>query len=113
MLYGRARGGLPYSPAEGLSGCGAELAQGLSYLSRHRQQLCGRGLGVCRDCVHYVVVLHRFGRATGGWASLAIIGNSERERGQNAVIFRFGELMNLAVFPLAKLEWTSTTGKGT
>lgn len=26
---------------------------------------------------------------------------------------RFGELMNLAVFPLAKLEWTSTTGKGT
>lgn len=72
-----------------------------------------QGFGVCRDCVHYVVVLHRFGRATGGWASLAIIGNSERERGQNAVIFRFGELMNLAVFPLAKLEWTSTTGKGT
>ena len=59
------------------------------------------------------VVLHRLGRATGGWASLAVIGNSERERGQNAVIFRFGELMNLAVFPLAKLEWTSTTGKGT
>lgn len=27
---------LPYSPAEGLSGCGAELAQGLSYLSGHR-----------------------------------------------------------------------------
>ena len=51
MLYGRARGCLPYSPAEGLSWCGAELAQGLSYLSRHRQQLCGRGLGVCRTFV--------------------------------------------------------------
>ena len=62
---------------------------------------------------HLVVVLHRLGRATGGWASLAVIGNSERERGRNTVIFRFGELMNLAVFPLAKLEWTSTTGKGT
>ena len=53
---------------------------------------------------HVVVVLHRLGRATGGWASLAIIGNSERERGQNAVIFRFGELMNLACFSIAKLE---------
>jgi len=62
---------------------------------------------------HIVVVLHRLGGATGGWASLAVIGNSERERDRNAVIFRFGELMNLAVFPLAKLEWTSTTGKGT
>ena len=62
---------------------------------------------------HFVVVLHRLGRATGGWASLAVIGNSERERGRNAVISRFGELMNLAVFPLAKLEWMSTTGKGT
>ena len=62
---------------------------------------------------HFVVVLHRLGRATGGWASLAVIGNSERKRGRNAVMFRFGELVNLAVFPLAKLEWTSTTGKGT
>ena len=60
-----------------------------------------------------VVVLHRLGRPKGGWASLAVIGNSERERGRNAVMFRFGELVNLAVFPLAKLEWTSTTGKGT
>ena len=41
---------------------------------------------------HFVVVLHRFGRATGGWASLAIIGNSERERGQNAVIPVLGNL---------------------
>ena len=51
---------------------------------------------------HIVVVLHRLGRATGGWVSLAVIGNSERERGQNAVIFRFGELMNLACFSIAK-----------
>ena len=62
---------------------------------------------------HFVVVLHRLGRAKGGWASLAIIGTSERERGQNAVIFRFGELMNLACFSIAKLEREVHDCKGT
>lgn len=81
-------------------------------LSGRRHQLCGASAYASLS-FRSVVVLNRLGRATGGWASLAVIGNSERERGRNAVMFRFGELVNLAVFPLAKLEWTSTTGKGT
>ena len=38
-------------PCRGAAGCGAELAHRLSYLRGHRQQLCGRGFGVCHTFV--------------------------------------------------------------
>lgn len=68
---------------------------------------------VSLDFIHSIVVLHRLGRAKGGWASLAVVGNSERERGLNAdTTFTFSGTYESCLFFHRKIRTRSPRRQG-